>query len=655
MNSKTSVFNKQNIKVFKISQISIFLIITAIYTFEPVKDFVSLFIQGRIKLQALFEYVLFIFASLLISWVYLNFFSTNKIPNKIVSFANRKSTKLIIYLVYFSLAIIFCFLIFSPKNQYFSLSNQIWIGLVFSILGALILEPIKSKYPSILKPIASLLFFALLAFVVNNAFGVNNYPLSLGWSETAHYSYGYSIYSAIVGKQEILFPYMNFGRYILLSLPWFVNSSDIIFHRLWESILEIGMPFLASFFLVNRLKIKGPLKALVSVWGMLFILQGPIYYHLLIIPIFLFWKLDFSTWKKYSLVFILSIWAGVSRINWIPMPAAVGIIMMLLETNFSESSRSQIKYFIKHILSFSILGVTGGAIGYGLVFLISNQPKELLTTAFSSQMLWYRIFPSEAYGVGILLSILTITIPSIIFLLLKKVSSPKSLSIFKLTIISGLLLVFLMGGLVVSAKIGGGTDMHNLDAFILLIFILVLYKFKKISNENKIDRMVSKTFLVIITLVILLPSVFSFSKIKNIKLLDYEKANTTIIKLQEIIDSKNSNNQNILIENEQHLILFEIISGVEYNSYFEKTVLMEALMSENLPYLEEYIYKPLRDNVYTTILLESQPRNFKNQTSQTYADENNVYYEFFTLELLKYYSVDNNIDVLNSELYNVIE
>jgi hypothetical protein len=39
--------------------------------------------------------------------------------------------------------------------------------------------------------------------------------------------------------------------------------------------------------------------------------------------------------------------------------------------------------------------------------------------------------------------------------------------------IVAILLVFFVGGLVVSVKIGGGTNLHNLDAFMILLLILV--------------------------------------------------------------------------------------------------------------------------------------------------------------------------------------
>src|SRR5690606_19421667 len=47
------------------------------------------------------------------------------------------------------------------------------------------------------------------------------------------------------------------------------------------------------------------------------------------------------------------------------------------------------------------------------------------------------------------------------------------LGLWRWLAVLALLLVFFAGGLVVSVKIGGGTNLHNMDAYMVLLMVLV--------------------------------------------------------------------------------------------------------------------------------------------------------------------------------------
>src|SRR4030043_198522 len=155
---------------------------------------------------------------------------------------------------------------------------------------------------------------------------VSNYPFSLGWSEASRYYSASLLFSnrvyGITEPPSVLHP----SRYLLQSLPFIIPDSRLMFHRLWQVILWVVTASLTSWLLVRRLTPKGQKRPQVITlcllfWAFLFLFQGPIYYHLLIMVILLLWGFDSTRiWRNLILVLLASLWAGISRINWLPVP-----------------------------------------------------------------------------------------------------------------------------------------------------------------------------------------------------------------------------------------------------------------------------------------------------------------------------------------------
>ena len=58
---------------------------------------------------------------------------------------------------------------------------------------------------------------------------------------------------------------------------------------------------------------------------------------------------------------------------------------------------------------------------------------------------------------------------------LRSSPAPWGVHLLRLGLIFAALLVLFAGGLVVSMKIGGGVDIHNLDAYLSLLLIVTVY------------------------------------------------------------------------------------------------------------------------------------------------------------------------------------
>ena len=112
--------------------------------------------------------------------------------------------------------------------------------------------------------------------------------------------------------------------------------------------------------LMRRLKIDNRmLRWLVGAWIFLYLSMGPIYFHLLVpVIIILLGYNDGNSKRNWIAIVLASIWSGLSRLNWYPMPGILMIALYLLETPYKNKG---IRYLIKPAIWFTI--------GTGLAFL----------------------------------------------------------------------------------------------------------------------------------------------------------------------------------------------------------------------------------------------------------------------------------------------
>ena len=67
----------------------------------------------------------------------------------------------------------------------------------------------------------------------------------------------------------------------------------------------------------------------------LFFFQGAVYYHLMVcvVLVLLGYKKD-KPLRTLIFVLLASVWAGISRVNWMPVPGLLAVALYLLDTPF---------------------------------------------------------------------------------------------------------------------------------------------------------------------------------------------------------------------------------------------------------------------------------------------------------------------------------
>src|SRR4030066_315720 len=173
---------------------------------------------------------------------------------------------------------------------------------------------------------------------------VSTYPFSLGWSEASRYYYASLWFSKQVYGLSLPPSVLHPSRYLLQSIPFLIPNTSLILHRLWQVVLWVVTASLTSGLLLRRLNHKAQKQPLVIslslfLWAFLFLFQGPVYYHLLLMVILLLWGFDSDHfWRSTLLVLFASLWAGISRVNWLPVPGLLAASLYLMEVKVKGKS-----------------------------------------------------------------------------------------------------------------------------------------------------------------------------------------------------------------------------------------------------------------------------------------------------------------------------
>jgi hypothetical protein len=188
-------------------------------------------------------------------------------------------------------------------------------------------------------------------------------------------------------------------------------------------LLWIATTLLTGFLFARRLAIPDRLRrAVIIAWAFLFLILGPVYYHLQVPIILLLWLFDPRRfWRSLFAVVLASAWAGISRVNWFPVPAMLAIALYLLEVPVlrPEEVRAGIRGLVHYLIPpfiWSLIGLGSAFAAQALYAFASKNPGEQFTSSFTSDLLWYRLVPNPTFPLGILRAILLVSLP--LFLLI---------------------------------------------------------------------------------------------------------------------------------------------------------------------------------------------------------------------------------------------
>ncbi len=484
-------------------------------------------------------------------------------------------------------------------NGYFV---RIFFYYIVALIGMFLLQPefLDDDWP--LALMAALIITAGLYRVLAFIPQVSVSPFSLGWSEGSRYYYGSLYFSQELYAQSLHLSALHPTRYMLLAIPFLSSGLPIWAHRLWQIFLWIGLTGGTGLALAKRLRLQGFLQTMIfSIWVFLFLLQGPVYYHLSICLIIIWLGVDFEKPKQtFWVVMIASVWAGLSRINWIPVPFFLTITLYFLGIPWS-SVRKKWTYILP-LLNWSLGLVMATMASMAYMVLASNDLSKF-GSSLTSALLWNRLWPNVTYPLGIFFGSMILTLPLLVISYFK-VNELKDWFSIKKWGLAAVLLVLFIGGLVVSVKIGGGGNLHNMDAYFVILVTLGSYHvFGQRSSSSikpKINN-ITNTLLIMSVVAMIIPIFVALNSGGTLARRNDEIEAKNLRFLQSLFSEVENQNEKMLFIAERQLQVFGHIPTTAFVADYEKIELMEMAMADNQTYLANF-YENIANQEYAIIV-----------------------------------------------------
>jgi hypothetical protein len=533
---------------------------------------------------------------------------------------------------------------------------------------------------------------------------VTSYPFSLGWSE-GNRLWDYSI---LFGRHLYDYPadqpipvLLDIGRQSIGGVPFLIPGVTIWQVRLWLALVDV-VPYLLLGWAAFRLAKKDLGRWLLAgIWAFTFVRQGPIHPPLLICAMVVALVWGRPLWLALPLLVVTGYFAEVSRFTWLFAPA-MWAVMLEFGGAVAESHPLEKKTWAR-AFAVGAAGVLGGyvapfwipdlirwarSLGASAAAAPTPGPAEAveavvgsgvtvsaITASVSGQpLLWYRLFPNATYGQGILIGLALATLPLILVLIYLAATRRWHLNLWQKLAIVLPLLAFLIVGLIVSVKIGGGGDLHNLDMFIIGLMFAGAIAWRN-GAFRWIDEIPAAPAWIQFTLVALI-ALPGYQPLRHMSPLVITEDRMMVATLADIVEDPLPNplpdtlpagedtdralqrlrksvaeaaqTGEVLFMDQRQLLTFGYISDVPLIAEYDKKVLINQAMYGDIPYFEGF-YRDLAARRFALIVTNPVNRRLDKNEGH-FGDENNAWVKWVTTPLLCYYEPLDRLKRVDVEL-----
>lgn len=527
---------------------------------------------------------------------------------------------------------------------------RLWFFWLAAGVGALFLMSAWRRLPPLWALVSTGVLFGFGIKALSYLPEVSTYPFSLGWSEASRFYYASLPYAERLYGMTIPLSPWHPSRYLMLGLPFLIADAPLWLHRLWQVLLWLGFSWLTGFALLRRFRGQSWVTRLVgAVWAGLFLLQGPVYYHLLVCVILVLVGFDRERfWKTAVFVFLASLWAGISRVNWFPVPAILAATLYLLEKPV-RGSRGWLAYLAQPAI-WGGIGL-GAALASQAIYVLFSGHEDTsgFASSFTSALLWYRLFPNVTYRLGVLPAILLITAPALALVAVTWARGWRHWHPLRVLGLGGMGLVLLAGGLVVSTKIGGGSNIHNLDAYLVLVLVISAYLWLEgYESESGGAPYAWRPWLLLVFL-LLMPVTWNMDLKRPFVQRDMQQAQSDLDWLREFVTHHAQGGEALFITQRQ-LLVFDTIEGVDMVPEYELLTLSEMAISNNQAYLSRF-HADLEKKRFRVIVANMQNEVTKDPEISPFAEENNAWVANVTTHIREYYKTAFTLPAAGVEIF----
>lgn len=479
---------------------------------------------------------------------------------------------------------------------------------------------------------------------------VVNYPFRLSWSEGNRFW----DYSVLFGRRlydypadKPIFAYIDLGRQSLWGSIFLLPQVSIQGMRLWDALIYTIPYMFLGWALLRLHRQNWALWLFFGLWTMLFLNQGPIYTPLVLAAILVVLTRRSPLWLGILLVGLAGYYARNTRYTWQFAPAIWAGLIAFLELKDP---------FKKRWLRAILLGLGGLLGGYILPEYLPKIIDLFKGTAVTSSgstislegisamvgrqpLLWDRLWPNATYPLGIIYALLLAAGPLFLLFWAFIIRRRWKLDPWQIIAITGCLLAFLGVGLVVSVKIGGGSNLHNLDMFLICLLLSFGVLFEQwVEGEALESKKVPETLpwpaRILLLAAIIYPAGQNMLTVTPIGTPRQELINNALNELREKIAEKKDSGEILFIDQRQ-LLTFGYVEKIPLVPDYEKKYLMDQAMTGDQVYFDHF-YQDLAAKRFALIVTE--PLNAVYQGDEhNFGNENDAWVKWVSIPILCYY------------------
>ena len=204
--------------------------------------------------------------------------------------------------------------------------------------------------------------------------------------------------------------------------------------------------------------------------------------------------------------------------------------------------------------------------------------------------------------------------------------------------IVGMLALLFAGGLVVSVKIGGGSNLHNLDAYYVLLMVIGGYLFFGIDAPETETSAIMKPKQIpeiVWAIIVVIPIIFALQVGGTVTNRDRIAEESDLLVLNRLIEDSNTQSGEVLFITERQLQVFDFVQDIPLVSDYEKLELAEMANAENESYLDIF-YDDISRQRFSLIVIDRFQLTRKT-TAEPFHEEHNRWVEHVLLPLLEQY------------------
>jgi hypothetical protein len=411
--------------------------------------------------------------------------------------------------------------------------------------------------------------------------------------------------------------------------------------RLWDAIL-FSIPYMIFGWVAFQRYPEDPrLWFFAGLWTFLFLRKGPIYTPLVLCAILVALAWRRRWWIAIPLIVLAGYYAQLTRFTWIFAPA-MWAGMLYISDFYEVNTQRKHKPFLLAVGA--VLAGLLGSIGIDQItnFLDVNRiqqsrdffsnPSEMIgleqaTSIVSNQaLLWQRFFTGAANETGILLMVAIFTAPVLIYLGYLVGKKYWQLNLLAKISISACLLIFAVVGTIISVKIGGGNNLHNMDMYLIaLVFCAALAWQQRIDlrilNLAQEPNWIQGTWIAMMF-------IFAFSTLytsRPLKIVPDYFANEVLERVNKEINLADQEGEILFIDHRQ-LLTFGFVKPVPLIDEYEKKYLMDQTFTNNESYLRKF-REDLRNQRFSLIISEPLfPRlGIEKNSNSGFGEENDTW------------------------------